>query len=156
MAMPYAPPPAMRKTSHKHAEQKRRDSLKTAYDVLRGLLPPIELPPPSDDQPRTVLPGALPPRGPPKAGATGPNRGVSKLQLLVCGNQYIRILKGRVERRDEEIMALRQEVARLRAVSGVNEGIDLGRDVDAGEVASLDYGLVAGSSTMEEDEEGEE
>lgn len=59
-------------------------------------------------------PGALPPRGPPKAGGEGPNKGVSKLQLLICGNQYIRTLKGRVDRRDGEIARLRREVGRLR------------------------------------------
>jgi hypothetical protein len=33
---------------------------------------------------------------------------VSKLQLLMCGNDYIRLLKARVERRDEEIERLRR------------------------------------------------
>lgn len=121
-----------RKTSHKAAEQKRRDSLKTTFDDLRGLLPPIPLPTdesksgavPIDDgtgigfialAKASLLPGALPPRGPPKAGGEGPNKGVSKLQLLICGNEYIRVLKGRVERRDEEVERLRREVRRLRA-----------------------------------------
>ncbi|KAJ4489899.1 hypothetical protein J3R30DRAFT_3417213 [Lentinula aciculospora] len=120
-----------RKTSHKAAEQKRRDSLKTTFDDLRGLLPPIPLPTDGDSKSggaavddetgigfmavakASLLPGALPPRGPPKAGE-GPNKGVSKLQLLICGNEYIRVLRGRVERRDEEVERLRREVRRLR------------------------------------------
>ncbi|EEB93153.1 hypothetical protein MPER_08235 [Moniliophthora perniciosa FA553] len=131
-ATAFTAAPGVRKTSHKAAEQKRRDSLKTTFDDLRGLLPPIPLP--SDDRfngddsvvgggfvagvvaaaRASMLPGALPPRGPPKAGGEGPNKGVSKLQLLICGNEYIRVLKGRVERRDEEIERLRKEVRRLR------------------------------------------
>ncbi|KAF8327304.1 hypothetical protein F5887DRAFT_1191223, partial [Amanita rubescens] len=63
---------------------------------------------------KPLLPGALPPRGPPKAGGEGPNKGVSKLQLLICGNEFIKTLKGRVERRDDEIARLRQEVKKLR------------------------------------------
>ncbi|KAF7319076.1 BHLH domain-containing protein [Mycena chlorophos] len=126
-----------KKTSHKAAEQKRRDSLKTTFDDLRTLLPPIPLPNEVNaDEP--VLPGALPPRGPPKAGGEGPNKGVSKLQLLICGNDYIRQLHGRVQRRDDEIGVLRREVARLRgAMRGevpLSEGdeheLDLDRDLD--------------------------
>ncbi|KAF8637243.1 hypothetical protein AX17_002954 [Amanita inopinata Kibby_2008] len=141
-------PPQVRKTSHKAAEQKRRDSLKTTFDELRGLLPPIPLPSGSTSTTggagnqignsgegedglsnnggavfgsnvKPLLPGALPPRGPPKAGGEGPNKSVSKLQLLICGNEYIRTLKGRVERRDEEIERLRKEVRRLREMVGV-------------------------------------
>ncbi|THV01929.1 hypothetical protein K435DRAFT_377504 [Dendrothele bispora CBS 962.96] len=130
--IPAAIPMQVRKTSHKAAEQKRRDSLKTTFDDLRGLLPPIPLPTDANNTPQddgsgvgflsvakaSLLPGALPPRGPPKSGADGPNKGVSKLQLLICGNEYIRVLKGRVERRDEEILELRKEVARLRSKTG--------------------------------------
>ncbi|KAF8903906.1 hypothetical protein CPB84DRAFT_711145 [Gymnopilus junonius] len=132
----------IRKTSHKAAEQKRRDSLKTTFDDLRTLLPPIALPNDADADPSAItsplfhpttplLPGALPPRGPPKAGGEGPNKGVSKLQLLICGNEYIRILKGRVERRDEEVEKLRREVARLRVRTGKqrNEGMMEDEDV---------------------------
>ncbi|KAF8720852.1 hypothetical protein AX14_010660 [Amanita brunnescens Koide BX004] len=141
-------PPQVRKTSHKAAEQKRRDSLKTTFDELRGLLPPIPLPSsghsnagegedpgaggsgaagPSGSSAgiifgntvKPLLPGALPPRGPPKAGGEGPNKGVSKLQLLICGNEYIKTLKGRVERRNDEIGRLREEVRKLRQMLGV-------------------------------------
>ncbi|KIK68681.1 hypothetical protein GYMLUDRAFT_237695 [Collybiopsis luxurians FD-317 M1] len=144
-----------RKTSHKAAEQKRRDSLKTTFDDLRGLLPPIPLP--TDDKSNSaggvgdgteldfiavakasMLPGALPPRGPPKAGGEGPNKAVSKLQLLICGNEYIRALKGRVERRDEEVERLRSEVRRLRAKlkeSGLGEEEEEGGFGDDGDDA---------------------
>lgn len=141
-------PPQVRKTSHKAAEQKRRDSLKTTFDELRGLLPPIPLPSSGHSNAgegedtgaggsggagssgssagiifgntvKPLLPGALPPRGPPKAGGEGPNKGVSKLQLLICGNEYIKTLQGRVERRDDEIDRLREQVRKLRQLLGV-------------------------------------
>ncbi|KAJ7683037.1 hypothetical protein B0H17DRAFT_1075068 [Mycena rosella] len=156
------PPVQVRKTSHKAAEQKRRDSLKTTFDDLRGLLPPIPLPSDVNDEP--VLPGALPPRGPPKAGGEGPNKGVSKLQLLMCGNDFIRQLNGRVERRDEEITRLRREVSHLRAVvrgetpmgQRVEEEVDLERDLDAVEAYGTTFGR--GGSIMDDDgeEEGED
>ncbi|KAJ8081663.1 hypothetical protein PM082_007509 [Marasmius tenuissimus] len=140
---------AVRKTSHKAAEQKRRDSLKTTFDDLRGLLPPIPLPSDATDDigggggfvagvvaaaRASMLPGALPPRGPPKAGGEGPNKGVSKLQLLICGNEYIRVLKARVERRDDEIEKLRREIRKLRMQDGEGMGGDYGFLVDNGEV----------------------
>ncbi|KAF7325745.1 BHLH domain-containing protein [Mycena kentingensis (nom. inval.)] len=155
--LPAAPP---KKTSHKAAEQKRRDSLKTTFDDLRTLLPPIPLPGDTNgDEP--VLPGALPPRGPPKAGGEGPNKGVSKLQLLMCGNDYIRQLHGRVQRRDDEIGKLRREVARLRGIVNgdpvglladdeVEEPVDLEKDLDAVELGHM-LGRIA--TIMDEDEE---
>ncbi|KAI6107591.1 hypothetical protein EDD17DRAFT_1465514 [Pisolithus thermaeus] len=139
------PVPLTRK-SHKDAEQKRRDSLKTAYDDLRTLLPPIPLPSDENFPDEPILPGALPPRGPPKAGGDGPNKGVSKLQLLRCGNDYIRRLKERVDRRDKEIADLRKEVLRLRIYAGDNafgggeESIDLDKDLDAVEAGNRPLG----------------
>ncbi|KAI8976676.1 hypothetical protein BD414DRAFT_422802 [Trametes punicea] len=141
---PFTQPMHVRKTSHKAAEQKRRDSLKTSFDDLRVLLPPIPLPSDEGFPDEPILPGAMPPRGPPKGNAEGPNRGVSKLQLLRCGNEFIKILKGRVERRDEEIAKLRQEVKRLRDLVGEEaakppagqEMIDLERDLDACEIST--------------------
>ncbi|KAG2067829.1 hypothetical protein BDR04DRAFT_1104415 [Suillus decipiens] len=132
-------PPIPNRKSHKDAEQKRRDSLKTAYDDLRVLLPPVPLPSDENFPDEPILPGALPPRGPPKAGGDGPNKGVSKLQLLRCGNDFIRTLKGRVERRDRELENLRREVLRLRAIAGDvagGEHIDLEQDLDAIEAYS--------------------
>ncbi|RDB30824.1 hypothetical protein Hypma_005795 [Hypsizygus marmoreus] len=157
-----APVVQVRKTSHKAAEQKRRDSLKTTFDDLRVLLPPIPLPTDEKYPDEPILPGALPPRGPPKAGGEGPNKGVSKLQLLMCGNDYIRQLKARVERRDEEIEKLRSEVKRLRLVmneSGAFEGgvtregeLDLEKDLDAVEAFSGPLGARGTMGMIEEDE----
>ncbi|KAH7886849.1 hypothetical protein F5I97DRAFT_2059395 [Phlebopus sp. FC_14] len=138
-------PATLTRKSHKDAEQKRRDSLKAAYDDLRVLLPPIPLPSDENFPDEPILPGALPPRGPPKAGGDGPNKGVSKLQLLRCGNDYIRQLKGRVDRRDAEISKLRQEVLRLRTLAGDDaqkdgEFIDLEFDLDAVEIGNASLG----------------
>ncbi|KAG6864998.1 hypothetical protein C0991_005733 [Blastosporella zonata] len=123
----------VRKTSHKAAEQKRRDSLKTTFDDLRGLLPPIPLPTDDKFPADEILPGALPPRGPPKAGGEGPNKGVSKLQLLMCGNEYIRVLRARVERRDGEIEKLRGAIRQMNIGAPPIEGdeVDLEGDIDA-------------------------
>jgi len=102
------------------------------------------------------LPGSLPPRGPPKAGSEGPNKGVSKLQLLICGNEYIRVLKSRIERRDEEIGRLRRGMSKLRTLCKETEGrndtdvamidveygydLDLERDLDAVELQAHNEG----------------
>ncbi|KII87598.1 hypothetical protein PLICRDRAFT_54681 [Plicaturopsis crispa FD-325 SS-3] len=150
----------IRKTSHKAAEQKRRDSLKTTFDDLRGLIPPVPLPSDENFPDEPILPGALPPRGPPKAGE-GPNKGVSKLQLLMCGNDYIRQLKARVDRRDEEIAKLRREVGRLRGfVNPENaigeEDLDLQRDIDAVEAFGPRIGLGGGGSSVGGDDEVDE
>jgi hypothetical protein len=149
----------VRKTSHKAAEQKRRDSLKTTFDDLRHLLPPIPLPSDENFPDEPILPGALPPRGPPKAGGEGPNKGVSKLQLLRCGNDLIRQLKGRVERRDEEIEKLRHEVRRLRSIVGdvtgfCEEELDLERDLDAHEAPNSGFGrgFTAGDDDADEED----
>ncbi|KAG1902280.1 uncharacterized protein F5891DRAFT_1025656 [Suillus fuscotomentosus] len=153
-------PPVPNRKSHKDAEQKRRDSLKTAYDDLRILLPPVPLPSDENFPDEPILPGALPPRGPPKAGGDGPNKAVSKLQLLRCGNDFIRTLKGRVERRDSEIENLRKEVLRLRAIAGDAAGeehIDLERDLDAIEAYSTfrssSLGAVAEGDDADDGEE---
>lgn len=147
------PPVAIKKTSHKDAEQKRRDSLKTSFDDLRLLLPPIPLPS-EEGGAEPLLPGAMPPRGPPRPGG-GPNTSVSKLQLLRYGNDYIRVLKGRVERRDVEIENLRTEVRRLRLLvpEGVDGGnnLDLDCDLDAHEREGLTM-----SSSMSDVVEGDE
>lgn len=140
-----------RKTSHKAAEQARRDQIKAAYNDLRMLLPPIPSEAVSQEH---VLPGSMPPRGPPKG--EGPNKAVSKLQLLLCGNDYIRKLKGRVERRDEEIARLREEVRRLRVVVGdADEGgeeLDLERDLDAAEPSALRMSSVGDGDEADEEE----
>ncbi|KAI0760134.1 hypothetical protein C8Q74DRAFT_1294199 [Fomes fomentarius] len=166
-ASPSTPfmPPQIRKSSHKAAEQKRRDSLKTSFDDLRVLLPPIPLPSEEGYPDEPIPPGAMPPRGPPKGNSEGPNRGVSKLQLLRCGNEFIKVLKSRTDRRDEEITRLRQEVRRLRelvgeeaAVSPDGQGmIDLERDLDECETSGGMFGRamagIRASSIVEGDAE---
>ncbi|TDL22818.1 hypothetical protein BD410DRAFT_898039 [Rickenella mellea] len=127
----------VRKTSHKAAEQKRRDSLKTSFDDLRMLLPPIPLPSDEGYDGEPPLPGAMPPRGPPR-GDGGPNRAVSKLQLLRCGNDFIRQLKARIDRRDEFIEQLKSDVIALRGAVGPDVSSVLGR-----ELADLDLDLDA-------------
>ena len=158
------PPLAVRKTSHKAAEQKRRDSLKSSFDDLRMLLPPIPLPSEEGYPDEPILPGAMPPRGPPKGNSDGPNRGVSKLQLLRCGNDFIRRLNGRVERRDDEIERLRREVARLRLVAGEQsvaeevegeEPIDLEKDLDAVEASLGPLGRSSALADGEDDDYGD-
>lgn len=138
--------------------------MKTTFDDLRLLLPPIPLPTDAEKHMadevallpiRPLLPGSLPPRGPPKSGE-GPNKGVSKLQLLMCGNEFIRVLRGRVERRDEEIDALREEVARLRDMAGVTADelrVNLERDIDAVESAAASSQIYLGLGEVDEDDE---
>jgi Helix-loop-helix DNA-binding domain len=129
--------PVFGKISHKAAEQKRRDSLKTTFDDLRTLLPPITLPTEEGCPDEAILP---PPRTPPRGNVDDPKRGISKLQLLRSGNDYIRLLKEKISRRDNEISLLRSEVQRLRGFISEDvwregaEEIDLERDVDFGEL----------------------
>ena len=153
------PVQVIRKSSHKAAEQKRRDSLKTSFDDLRLLLPPIPLPSEDGYPDEPILPGAMPPRGPPKGNVEGPNRGVSKLQLLRCGNEYMKLLKGRIKRRDDEIERLRHAIRRMRLVGGAEpvqeegeEPLDLEKDLDAVEMT---LGPLGRSSTFA-DEDGDE
>ncbi|CAE6411182.1 hypothetical protein BN14_00719 [Rhizoctonia solani AG-1 IB] len=121
--------PDGRKTSHKAAEQKRRDSLKAGFDDLRLLLPPITLSACAE-----LDPGAAPPRGPPRnvpGGEDNPNRAVSKLALLRFSNEWIVKLGRRVERRDNAIEELKKEIQMLREKLGPNADLPPGFDLDA-------------------------
>ncbi|KEP49423.1 HLH helix loop helix DNA-binding protein [Rhizoctonia solani 123E] len=118
-----------RKTSHKAAEQKRRDSLKAGFDDLRLLLPAITLSACAE-----LDPGAAPPRGPPRnvpGGEDNPNRAVSKLALLRFSNEWIVKLGRRVERRDNAIEELKKEVQMLREKLCSDADLTLGFDLDA-------------------------
>lgn len=80
------------------------------------------------------------------------------MQLLRCGNDLIRQLKGRVERRDEEIDKLRREVMRLRVFVGNAAGyggeeLDLERDLDANEVLGSGFGRGSAAGDDDADEE---
>jgi len=142
--------------SHKAAEQKRRDSLKAGFDDLRLLLPPIIIDPDSDEP---LLPGSAPPRGPqrnnlPPGAEDHPNRGVSKLALLRCSNEFIGRLNKRIERRDQEIDLLRDEVRWLREKLGatgegedgdraMRDWVDLEKDLDEIEREDPNLGFTA-------------
>jgi len=144
-----------RKTSHKAAEQKRRDSLKAGFDELRLLLPPIntEALDPESGEP---IPGSSAPRLLPKSSLVpddNPNRGVSKVALLKFSNEYIERLHEKVDKRDEYIERLRQEISRLRTGDGEEEvrGIE-GQDL-------LEMDMMDGEEEydgLDDDEEGVE
>ncbi|PWN53468.1 hypothetical protein IE53DRAFT_384041 [Violaceomyces palustris] len=117
-----------RRTSHKAAEQKRRDSLKFCFDELRGLLPAISL---DDDAPGGSLLG---PDGRPedqtaedfKMSDVGDpeqaritNKAISKVALLRHSNEYLIRLKKRLERRDSEIQRYREQIKELRQGLGL-------------------------------------
>lgn len=132
--------PEVKKNSHKGAEQKRRDALKAGFDELRLLLPPIVIDPDSDEP---LLPGSAPPRGPqrnlPPGSEDHPNRGVSKLALLKCSNEFIGRLNKRVDRRDAEIALLRDELRWMRLKTGL--GPEMGDEVDEREWVDLEKDL---------------
>lgn len=105
----------VRRTSHKAAEQKRRDSLKARFEDLRVLLPPIAM---SADERRPgegnvggQRNGTLDPNN--------PNKGVSKVALLRRSNEYIGMLLERVERRDLAIKHMREKVRKMRSELGL-------------------------------------
>ncbi|KAJ9120734.1 hypothetical protein QFC22_002665 [Naganishia vaughanmartiniae] len=113
-------PPEVRKSSHKQAEQRRRDSLKSGFDELRLLLPPInaEALDPETGEP---IPGSSAPRLLPKSSLvpdSNPNKAVSKVALLKYSNEYIGRLNGKVERRDNYIDILKEAIRSCRHIAG--------------------------------------
>ncbi|KAJ9105492.1 hypothetical protein QFC21_001863 [Naganishia friedmannii] len=113
-------PPEVRKSSHKQAEQRRRDSLKAGFDELRLLLPPInaEALDPETGEP---IPGSSAPRLLPKSSLvpdSNPNKAVSKVALLKYSNEYIGRLNGKVERRDNYIDILKEAIRSCRHIAG--------------------------------------
>lgn len=114
-------PPEVRKSSHKQAEQRRRDSLKAGFDELRLLLPPInaEALDPETGEP---IPGSSAPRLLPKSSLvpdSNPNKAVSKVALLKYSNEYIGRLHGKVERRDNYIDLLKEAIRSCRNLAGL-------------------------------------
>ncbi|WFD41483.1 hypothetical protein MPSI1_000112 [Malassezia psittaci] len=130
-----------RRTSHKAAEQKRRDSLKQCFDELRNLLPaivldenapygsllcpdgskedqiaegfdPSLLQDPSDDSAQEERRPRLYVATPEQAREA--NATIAKVLLLRHSNEYLVRLKHRVERRDVALQSLSEEVVRLR------------------------------------------
>lgn len=107
-----------RRTSHKAAEQKRRDSLKARFEELRILLPPIALTANEERRPGEGNVGGQ------RSGSIdpdNPNRGVSKVALLRRSNEYMGMLLERVERRDRAIGALRSRMREMREQLGMVE-----------------------------------
>lgn len=119
-----------RRTSHKAAEQKRRDSLKQCFEELRRILPPMASN--ANDEDRRPGEGNV---GGQRGGSVdpeNPNRGVSKVALLRRSNEYVGTLHDRVDRRDLAIEALRAKLEKLRGQVGEEGGDELeGFDLDA-------------------------
>ena len=127
-----------RRTSHKAAEQKRRDSLKHCFDELRVLLPGITvdhnspggsmLGPDGSNEDRLAEGFGLMEMSDrngdqPSAQGEGvsdsnldPNRTIAKVLLLRHSNEYLIRLKKRIERRDVALQTLSEEVVRLRSI----------------------------------------
>lgn len=149
-----------RRTSHKAAEQKRRDSLKFCFDELRGLLPAITL---DEDAPNGSLLGPdgteedreaehfeLNEVGDPDQ-ARAANKAISKVALLRHSNEYLVRIKKRLERRDAALEVCRREVQELRERLGLPPSDDpsvTGSGAPLGWMESVEgYGL-----GMEDDE----
>ena len=96
----------------------------------------------------------MPPRGPPRGEGDGPNKGVSKLVLLRCGNEFIRDLVGKVGRRDEEIARLREELKRLRNILGAGVLDELERDLEKEDEWYREERRRARKKKQEEEDEG--
>lgn len=88
-----APQPDSRKSSHKVAEQRRRDSLKLCFEELRFILPPIN---PDEDEDFNGGPGSRRPGENNVGGQRGknytvdprhPNKGISKVAMLRKSNE---------------------------------------------------------------------
>ncbi|GAA5842442.1 hypothetical protein JCM11251_007315 [Rhodosporidiobolus azoricus] len=123
-----------RRSSHKVAEQKRRDSLKLCFDELRQLLPPIL--PYTDESDRRPGDGNVGGQRHGEVDMSNPNKGVSKVALLRRSNEYLEILRDRIERRDRAISALRMQLGQMRTAAGLG---GLGEEEE--EVPGLDLDL---------------
>jgi hypothetical protein len=131
-----APAPDNRRSSHKVAEQKRRDSLKLCFDELRQLLPPIL--PYTDEADRRPGDGNVGGQRHGERDESNPNKGVSKVALLRRSNEYLDILRERIDRRDRAISALREQLGQLRGMAGLG---DLGEEEE--EIPGFDLDLDA-------------
>ena len=139
-----------KRSSHKIAEQKRRDSLKHSFDDLRSLLPPVV----DDDDSAGLSEGRLDLRLEMKdIDSAQINKGVSKVVLLKLANDYINILNHRIERRDNIITSLRSQIRSMDNQNSSNiKGIDMDdreflRNIDGVEHEIQQAALRAMSST---------
>jgi len=106
--------PEYRKSSHKVAEQRRRDSLKMCFEDLRHILPPLQWNEKEEGQAQDRRPGEGNVGGQRSVNAfdpLNPNKGMSKVALLRRSNEYILRLQERLKRRDEAIEMLVQMLA---------------------------------------------
>ncbi|KAH8929658.1 hypothetical protein BT69DRAFT_1328552 [Atractiella rhizophila] len=108
-------PKETRKTSHKAAEQKRRDSLKHCFDDLRKILPPIVLLMGDNEDERRPGEGNVGGQRSGHVDPSNPNKGVSKVALLRRSNEYILKLHDRMDQRDQLVRDLRETIFRLRS-----------------------------------------
>jgi hypothetical protein len=130
------PSDSNKKTSHKAAEQKRRDSLKNCFEDLRKILPPVQiLFPDFEDGPKRPGEGNVGGSRSGNVDPQNPNKGVSKVALLRRSNEYILILHSRLERRERAIQVLRNRILELRDVYPEEE---LLKDLDGFEFGDLD------------------
>ncbi|KAM0748223.1 hypothetical protein T439DRAFT_328203 [Meredithblackwellia eburnea MCA 4105] len=147
--------PEIRKTSHKAAEQKRRDALKMCFDELRRILPPISMGGADEDKrPGEGNVGGH--RGGAMVDPQFPNKSVSKIALLRRSNEYVGMLHDRIDRRDVAIEGLRASLREARSKLGEMqdaevEGIDLDQ-IDKDERAA---GTMAFYENLDSDEERE-
>jgi hypothetical protein len=121
-----------RRTSHKAAEQKRRDSLKMCFEELRHILPPI--PPDQDDDYKRPGEGNVGGQRNGDVDPINPNKGISKVALLRKSNEYVLHLHVRLARRDGVIELLRERVRELSR--------KLGHDEIVGGIEGVDFGSV--------------
>jgi hypothetical protein len=158
-----------KKSSHKAAEQKRRDSLKAGFDELRLLLPPIntEALDPETGEP---IPGSSAPRLLPKSSLVpddNPNKGVSKVALLKYSNEYIERMQAKLERRNNYIDLLKDAIQAIRLQAGMspdehfNELLGYAfEDEDEEEqptgASSAKLGMRPSLADLDEDEENEQ
>lgn len=144
-----------RRTSHKAAEQKRRDSLKLCFEELRQILPPLAQA--INEEDRRPGEGNV---GGQRGGSVdpeNPNKGVSKVALLRRSNEYVGILDDRIERRDRAIEALRFALMELRTRSGESggDGVD-GFDLDQLDKGEKMAGTMAYYENWETGDDGED
>lgn len=146
-----------RRTSHKAAEQKRRDSLKLCFEELRKILPPL-LAQNVIDEDRRPGEGNVGGQRDGSVDPENPNKGVSKVALLRRSNEYVGILHERIDRRNGAINLLRDLVYSLKerlGELGDNQGGDelAGIDLDRIDKDEKEAGSMAYYECLDSDEE---
>lgn len=126
-------PPEARRSSHKIAEQKRRDALRNCLEDMRRILPPIHT---SEEEEAERRPGEGHIGG--QRGTTfdpeNPNKGISKVALLRRSNEYMLTLHERIKRRDGAIELLADAMTKVRSLV----------DTDVATSIGVEFGIVEG------------